>query len=242
MKKAFFIAFIFWIGYVQGQQVSLQQVVGCFGQMTSERSDFHISSTAGEPIITTEASVTYQLTQGFHQPSVVKALDFEIQTVDASCPTSTDGSARVSNISGCSSPYTITWSFGDTGGKVGRLGPGIYAVTVTSENCSLTKEFIIGEGDKSECRLAFFKAFSPNGDGTNDSWEIENIQRPEFSENEIEIFNRWGQSIWSGTGYNNQDVVWTGTTKNGKDLPDGTYFYVARVAEVVYKGYIELTK
>jgi gliding motility-associated-like protein len=236
------IAFVFLISALCGQSVTLQQVMGSFGQMNSERADVAISATAGESVVSTESSSSYILTQGFHQPGAKGLLDFDVLTADASCPTSTDGSAWVKNISGCSPPYAVQWSFGASGVASGRLAPGTYSVTITSGGCTVSKDFIIGSGPESECALVFFKAFSPNGDGTNDSWEIENIHRPEFSDNNIEIFNRWGQTVWSASGYNNTDVVWSGKTEKGIDLPLGTYFYVARVADVIYKGFIELTK
>jgi gliding motility-associated-like protein len=222
--------------------LSGQQVVGCFGQMTMIGSGVHISSTAGETIVSTEASHSYQLTQGFHQPLAMSLLHFEVEVVNASCETSTDGGAKVTNIVGCRAPYQILWSFGDTGTKVGRLAPGTYAVTVSSGECMLTKSFTIGAASEDACKIVFFKAFSPNGDGKNDGWFIENIQRPEFSDNRVEVFNRWGQRIWEGQGYDNETVMWMGKTQGGGTLPDGTYFFVARIGEVLHKGYVELTR
>jgi len=69
---------------------------------------------------------------------------------------------------------------------------------------------------------------SPNGDGLNDVFEIECA--PDFSEMEVLIYNRWGNMVWfSEHGYLND---WGGTwLKNGKPLPDGTYYYVVRYNE-----------
>jgi gliding motility-associated-like protein len=61
--------------------------------------------------------------------------------------------------------------------------------------------------------------FSPNGDGVNDILEIFAIQV--FPDNELIIFNRWGSTVFTAKGYNNE---WDGTF-NGEPLPDGTYFY-----------------
>jgi gliding motility-associated-like protein len=90
--------------------------------------------------------------------------------------------------------------------------------------------------------LRFFNAFTPNGDGKSDAWTIENITLPEFSANKVEIFNRWGQSIYTADNYNNADVVWKGESPAGQNLPAGTYFYVVNVAGMVHKGYIELIR
>ena len=41
--------------------------------------------------------------------------------------------------------------------------------------------------------------------------------------NHVAIFNRWGDVVFEVDDYNNDDHVFTGTNKNGKDLPSGTY-------------------
>ncbi len=226
----------------QAQIRADRQVLGSLGHQLVITENTALTATAGEAVVATKSSDSKVLTQGFHQPGILAAIAFDIETFDASCPTSTDGAAKISNLVGCRPPYSIRWSTDVNGPQVDRLGPGLYTVTVETSFCTLTQEFAIESGPDTDCRLLFFKAFSPNGDGKNDGWEIENIARPEFSDNHVEIFNRWGQSVWEGKGYNNTDVLWKGETKNGNKLSDGTYFYVATVDDVVYKGFIELTK
>ena len=224
------------------QVVLTNEVVGSLGHNDVLSGKHEVSATAGESITQTKTAARYALTQGFHQPFTTGAIDFVVLVSDASCPVSTDGAARLDSISGCRPPYTVTWSVGGSGMNVDRLSTGTYAVTVTAGQCSYTRNFTVGAGPEEFCKLTFFNAFSPNGDGHNDVWTIENIKRPEFSDNHIEIFNRWGQTVWSGSGYNNSEIAWDGLGKNGNRLPDATYFYVAKVAGTVYKGYIELTR
>lgn len=242
MKNIIFICFGLIAIQVSAQVSISRQVLGCYGHTLQLPGSISLSGSAGEGVVETIASGPYALTQGFQQPGIVGNIAFDVLAFDASCPTSTDGYAELENISGCRPPYTITWSMGEDGPLAERLGPGQYAVTVQAGLCSLTKEFTISAGPGSECKIRFFKAFSPNGDGKNDRWTIENITRPEFADNKVEIFNRWGQTIWSGSGYNNDDRAWDGTTKGGNELPDGTYFFVATVSDVTHKGYIELTR
>ncbi len=71
--------------------------------------------------------------------------------------------------------------------------------------------------------LIVFNGFSPNGDGTNDSFVIQNIEQ--YPENRLEIYNRWGEMVFQARGYQNN---WDGSWK-GKKLPDGTYFYFLEV-------------
>lgn len=242
MKKLLFTCFCLVAIQVSAQVTISRQVLGSMGHTVSLPGGIELSATVGEPVVHTAVSGQYALSQGFHQPGIIGNIEFDVVTFNASCPTSTDGFAELENLSGCRPPYTITWSMGEEGTAANRLSPGSYAVTVQAGLCSLTKEFTISAGPESECQLRFFKAFSPNGDGKNDRWTIENINRPEFADSEVEIFNRWGQTVWSGEGYNNEDRSWSGKGKNGNELPDGTYFFVAKISGVTYKGYIELTR
>lgn len=66
---------------------------------------------------------------------------------------------------------------------------------------------------------------SPNGDGVNDFWYIRWLYR--FPDNEVTILNRWEDVVYKTDDYQND---WYGTY-NGKQLPDGTYFYILRIFE-----------
>jgi gliding motility-associated-like protein len=63
-------------------------------------------------------------------------------------------------------------------------------------------------------------AFSPNGDGINDDWQITNLIT--YPEAIVQVFNRNGQLVYQSRGYGR---AWNGTY-NGKPLPVGTYYYV----------------
>ena len=67
------------------------------------------------------------------------------------------------------------------------------------------------------------EGFSPNGDGYNDSWEISYLNQ--YPSTKIEIFNRWGTSLWSSSYPNIEN--WDGKY-NDKDLPVGTYYYIIK--------------
>ena len=68
-------------------------------------------------------------------------------------------------------------------------------------------------------------AFSPNNDGTNDRLIIPNLVGC-FPNNELVIFNRWGDEVFRQQNYDEENL-WDGTwQKNGEDVPDGTYFYI----------------
>ncbi len=68
-------------------------------------------------------------------------------------------------------------------------------------------------------------AFSPNGDGTNDLFKLENVRFEQLVF--LRIFNRWGQLIFETIG---SQKGWDGTYKN---IPAdaGTYFFTARLTD-----------
>jgi gliding motility-associated-like protein len=99
----------------------------------------------------------------------------------------------------------------------------------------------------SGCNITFSipEAFSPDGDGVNDTFIIEGVEY--FDENEIIIFNRWGTEVFRMSPYDNS---WNGTSQNalnvgGEELPTGTYFYILDTKTDQYgvlKGYIYLKR
>ncbi|MBL4704546.1 MAG: HYR domain-containing protein, partial [Flavobacteriales bacterium] len=62
--------------------------------------------------------------------------------------------------------------------------------------------------------------FTPNGDGKNDTWHINNIET--WTGYTLSIFNRWGAEVYTTTNYAND---WTGDYQ-GKPLPEGAYYFV----------------
>jgi len=63
-------------------------------------------------------------------------------------------------------------------------------------------------------------AFTPNGDGVNDFWNITELNN--YPACTVDIFSRNGQLIYHSVGYSKP---WAGTY-NGTELPTGAYYYV----------------
>ncbi|MEL6864502.1 MAG: HYR domain-containing protein, partial [Bacteroidota bacterium] len=82
---------------------------------------------------------------------------------------------------------------------------------------------------------------SPNNDGFNDELKILCIETGEFPNNDLLIFNQWGDQVFHAQPYMNN---WDGTLngEQGKDLPDGTYYYIFRRDEQaeVQKGFVTI--
>ena len=77
---------------------------------------------------------------------------------------------------------------------------------------------------------------TPNGDGQNDTWKIDNPYQ--ISGCAVLIYNRWGQPLYETTEYQNE---WDGT-KNNEPLPDGVYFYSITCDGKNYTGAINLLR
>ncbi|MCQ4034997.1 gliding motility-associated C-terminal domain-containing protein [Kaistella montana] len=68
--------------------------------------------------------------------------------------------------------------------------------------------------------IKIHNAFTPNGDGINDTWTIENLDKMESFT--IQIVDRYGNKVFESQ--NNKKFVWDGKS-NGRALPTGTYWY-----------------
>ena len=75
--------------------------------------------------------------------------------------------------------------------------------------------------------LTIYNEFSPDGDGINETFVIDCLER--YPGNKLEVYNRWGNIVYSKRGYQND---WNGIS-NGRavinqsdELPVGTYYYV----------------
>ncbi len=83
-------------------------------------------------------------------------------------------------------------------------------------------------------------AFSPNGDGKNEILQFFPIGMKSAT---IEIYNRWGQVVYTGT---EKDAGWDGTFK-GVEISEGVYVYIVRGRTIAnrlkeVKGYITLVR
>jgi gliding motility-associated-like protein len=80
-------------------------------------------------------------------------------------------------------------------------------------------------------------AFSPNGDGINDKWNVPGItSRPQA---EVAVFDRYGRELFRKQNFQG----WDGT-KNGQSLPTGNYYYVIDLKDESPKiyGWVYLAK
>lgn len=96
----------------------------------------------------------------------------------------------------------------------------IYPVLLISESCDI----IIPEG------------ISPNNDGFNDVFEIQNLYNV-YLNHSLKIYNRYGTCVFEG----DNNLKWNGRTNKGDLLPVGTYFYVLKLNDEdsnVFSGWV----
>jgi len=131
----------------------------------------------------------------------------------------TEGGLVDIGVSGGQYPYIYQWSNNIQTSTISNLSAGIYQLTVTDAyGCTVSEQYEILPGT-AEKELKINNAFSPNGDGINDVWVIENLEL--YPENNLVVLNRWGNEVYSVNPYNND---WSGS-----DLAEGTYFYILNV-------------
>jgi len=122
------------------------------------------------------------------------------------------------------------WSTGSTQNRITIDAEGTYSVVVPSRYCAIGDTIRV---EMVDCPGPVPNVFTPNGDGRNETFYIENI---EFIPWELEVFNRWGQRVHQASPYANG---WT-----GDGLPTGTYYYRLRSPRLrrKLKGWVELIR
>ncbi|NNE31717.1 MAG: T9SS type B sorting domain-containing protein [Winogradskyella sp.] len=87
--------------------------------------------------------------------------------------------------------------------------------------------------------LGFPKYFTPNGDGSNDTWRVIGTNSQFNAIEYVQIYNRYGKLLSEHTTLNGG---WDGTL-NGQPLPSSDYWYIAKFLDgEVYAGHFALKR
>lgn len=107
------------------------------------------------------------------------------------------------------------WNTGSTSPTLFATEDGLYTLTV-NDSCGNTfsDDILI---DLCDCRLHVPTAFTPNGDGKNDSFIVHSYCG--LVKYNVKIFSRWGQLVFETA---DPTKSWDGT-HNGVPAPEGTY-------------------
>jgi len=96
----------------------------------------------------------------------------------------------------------------------------VYTLDITDDNKCETSGDIKITVSEGTSKVSVPNAFSPNGDGINDTWIITNLSA--YPGATVDVFNRYGQLVFHSE---NNNKPWDGTL-NGKPLPLATYYYI----------------
>ena len=130
---------------------------------------------------------------------------------------------------------TITWSNGETGTFIIPDKSGTYSVEVSNGCATTTAQ---AEVRILQCECPFFApdAFTPNGDGLNDVFELKyDCDGLTF---QISIYNRWGELVYE---HGENEPFWDGTS-SGEQVPQGVYVYHLRYRGPTAQGTVQEEK
>lgn len=153
----------------------------------------------------------------------------------------------VNNSSSSNSTSNITtfWSFGNGTSSITPQAsvspvvtyslPGTYTVTafVGKGACRDTAYQVITVEIPSELKVP--NIFTPNGDGVNDLFFVKSTN---LSNIHMLIYDRWGALVYE-LATDKHNVAWDGKNQYGKEVAEGTYFYVLKATGSDGKTYDE---
>jgi gliding motility-associated-like protein len=117
---------------------------------------------------------------------------------------------------------TLVLGTGSTLMPIDVNGTNYYYVTETLNGCE-------GPADTvtitiQDCEILVPTAFTPNGDGVHDIWEIVDLDDV-YPDNVVTVFNRWGAKLYESEKGNYASRPWDGTYE-GSALPVASYYFV----------------
>jgi gliding motility-associated-like protein len=153
----------------------------------------------------------------------------EMKTVVTKNPSGVDCSLEAT-VTGGIAPYKYKWSTakGDTTARVKDLEGGkTYSVFVKDIN-GCEPDPSIGEAVCFTSCLKGPSILTPNDDARNDKFDI---QKCDFKNIRLQVYNRWGQLVYSSENYNDTWEGFSQDGKVGKELPEGVYMFVLKGIE-----------
>lgn len=169
--------------------------------------------------------------------------------ITASVDAGANDSGDVGNISIISGPFNGSGSFSNGvftyTSNANFTGQDSVVYVICDASCTNTCDTaVIYISIEDRIDITVPSGFTPNGDGINETLIIDGLSQ--YPENELLVYNRWGDLVYSATPYNND---WSGQSEGkgtlfGEKVTDGTYFYILKYSksgeEVILKGSFEI--
>tara|TARA_R110002073_G_scaffold326975_1_gene507298 strand:- start:158 stop:5872 length:5715 start_codon:yes stop_codon:yes gene_type:complete len=192
---------------------------------------------------TAEAGSSVEVFEDGTSIGIVTATNAGFFTFDHTGTTLADGTYNftvtatdiANNTSALSAPLTITINSLDTDGDGlpdfcddDKDGNGVDDVDEDCDGDGIVDHL---DTDNSACSSAILETkqygFSPNGDGINDGWFVENITA--YPNSLVQVFNRSGKLVFKKKGYQNDwqgDSNQISSSGTGVKLPVGPYLFI----------------
>jgi gliding motility-associated-like protein len=234
-----------------GQNISPQVLNSAGKEYPNGINNMYFADNIGEPFTNTLSNNNFIVTQGFLQPDLVSTAGPIVSVLknNISCSDKKDGKISVA-ISNIPANHQVNYFWipsslcpSNSCSSLDSLNSGTYTVMIVITNLSnlssdtLKPAPIVVNDANGPCLVKVFNGVTPNGDGENDVWTIENIS--EFPSNQVSIYNRWGAKVYETKGYDNNSNSWP---EKNTHLQGSTYFYVIELGNgsPAIKGWIEV--
>ncbi|MFN0176335.1 MAG: HYR domain-containing protein [Saprospiraceae bacterium] len=134
---------------------------------------------------------------------------------------------------------TFSYTAGDEPGMVS------FFYVVCTRTCELEDQAVVTITINDTKCVFIPNIITPNGDDINDWFTIQCIDTGLFRENSLVVYSQWGDKVYEASPYSNDpDEAWRGTLdgEDGKDLPDGVYYYIFKPGPNVapMKGFVQI--
>jgi gliding motility-associated-like protein len=124
------------------------------------------------------------------------------------------------------------WSNGETSRVIFITEQGTYKVLVKSGAGCPLRDYTFNASIICDTKFFIPSAFTPNGDGRNDKWEIFGN---DVTKLDLRVYNRWGELVFVS---NSMEKWWDGTV-GGKPAPAGVYAWTVSYENPLKKGVVE---
>lgn len=209
------------------------------------------SDTVAKPLASPDNTTTYYFTtvdtvcESAVDSIVVQVNETPVSSFETQYNVTCEG-ITLTLINGSSNATEYSWDFGNgttssetdpTYNYDGSSGLLITLITANAGGCSDTS--IIDDTnlpliDSSAAIVP--NAFSPDGDDINDLFitkltpELENCV-------EVKVFNRWGRKVFESS---DDSKVWDGTINGKGEAEEGVYYYIVKIKDEEFSGFVEL--
>jgi gliding motility-associated-like protein len=149
-----------------------------------------------------------------------------------------DGTVQF-EINGLGTVASSVWNFGEANMRQDFVAPvpgatshtytmpGVYTVTtLVTDTRGCTYTLATEVEVRKESGVYFSNAFTPNGDGVNDTWTCGHLRVKDFS---LQVFNRWGQLVFEA---DRPDFEWNGVALGGGPVQEGVYMFQLKATDL----------